>query len=78
MLSDMFNGDGVWLTVFAKRKIAFVPKKLFGFRFNTSGSWEHFFYRVCLIINKGLEVVVILYPLFKAGYFDTLLKYLTI
>lgn len=74
LISDMFNGDGVWPTVFALHKVAFVPKKLFGIKFNTGGAWERFFYKMSVFINRVLGVVVLIYPIFKSGLLEQLIN----
>lgn len=74
LASDMFNGEGVYLSCLTKHKIAFVPKKLFGIHFNTGHAWEQFFYTVCKAINKVLLVLVILYPALKIGFIQTVIS----
>lgn len=67
LISDMFNGDGVWPTIFAKRKIAFVPKRLFGIEFKTGGAWEKFFYKMSCVASKILGFICLLHPILSSG-----------
>lgn len=69
LIADMFNGDGIWLSIFSKKKTAIVPKKIGKFRFNTGGAWEKFFYLVCYKFNRVLEVIAVLYPVLKIQVF---------
>lgn len=62
LFSDMLSGTGVYLSVFLNIHIAFVPKQLFGFRFNTGGAWENFCYNMIRYINFLTGIIVILYP----------------
>lgn len=71
LLADMFNGDGVWPSIFSKKKIAFVPKKIGKYRFNTGGAWEKFFFMCCYRFNRVLEVIAVLYPLLKVPMIRT-------
>lgn len=62
LFSDMLTSDGVRLFCFYKKKVALVPKKLFGLRFNTGNEWEEFNYNVMRVLNNLLGVLCILYP----------------
>ena len=62
LFSDMLTSGGVRLFCFSKKKVALVPKKLFGLRFNTGNEWEEFNYKVMRVLNNILGVMCILYP----------------
>lgn len=68
MFADMLNGVGVRLFCWNKMHVAFVPKQLFGFRFNTGHEWEAFNYKVIKMINVLLGVVCLIYPFIMEGY----------
>ena len=63
MFSDMLNGVGIRLFFFSKMHIAFVPKHIGKFRFNTGNEWEAFCYKSTKIINLVLGAVATFYPL---------------
>lgn len=54
LISDMLTSAGVRVVCWRGNKIALVPKKILGFRFNTGHEWEAMVYKV----TKGLNVVV--------------------
>lgn len=62
LFSDMLSSTGVYLTCFSKMTIKFVPKQLFGFKFNTGGAWENFCFNLIRIINFLTGLFVIFYP----------------
>lgn len=74
MFSDMLNGVGVKLFCFLKIRVAFVPKKLGKFRFNTGNEWEAFNYKVIKLINIILGVIALIYPLVMCGYIQSFLE----
>lgn len=65
MISDMLNGAGVRLFCWRKKKVDLVPKKLFKLRFNTGNEWEAFCYRTTKLLNMGLGVIAVLYPILR-------------
>lgn len=62
LFSDMLTSEGVRLFCFNKLKVKFVPKKLFGFRFNTGDTWEEFNYTAVKLVNILLGLVALLFP----------------
>lgn len=65
LFSDMLTSAGVRITAFSKRKIALVPKQLFGLRFNTGNQWEGFVYQSIKILNLVIGIIAIAYPLLR-------------
>ena len=51
LFSDMLSSAGVRIFCFRPTTLAFVPKQLFGFRFNTGNAWEGFIYKLTKKIN---------------------------
>lgn len=62
MFSDMLTSEGVRIVCWSKVKVKFVPKKLFGLRFNTGDSWELFNYKTIRIINILLGFISLILP----------------
>lgn len=62
IVSDMLTSTGVRITFLNKKKIALVPKQLFGLRFNTGHQWEGFVYSVTKGLNIVIGIAAILYP----------------
>ena len=67
MIADMLTSAGVRLVCFMKFKIAFVPKQIFSFRFNTGHDWEAFNYKIVRFANILLGVVCLVYPAIHSG-----------
>ena len=67
IIADMLNGAGVRLVCFMKFKVAFVPKKIFNFRFNTGNEWEAFCFKATKIVNMFLGVICLVYPAINSG-----------
>lgn len=63
LFSDMLTSAGVRLFCFKKKKLAFVPKQLFGFRFNTGNTWETFVYRVTKKLNIVVGFIGLVFPI---------------
>lgn len=63
LLSDMLTSAGVKVICFVDFKVKFVPRKLFGLRFNTGHGWEEFNFKVMKVLNVFLAVICIVYPL---------------
>ena len=63
----MFTSAGVRLICFSKFKVALVPKQLGKLKFNTGNEWEQFCFKSTRIINFGLGIISILYPLVLDG-----------
>ena len=74
LFSDMLNSVGIRLVCFSKLRIAFVPKKIGKFRFNTGHEWEAFNFKVIKMINVVLGVIAMIYPLILCGYINKLLE----
>lgn len=68
IFADMLNGVGVRLVCWNKLHVAFVPRQLFGLRFNTGHEWENFNYKLMRIINVILGCICLIYPLIVKGY----------
>lgn len=62
LFSDMLTYVGVRPFCWSKIKLKFVPKKLFGLRFNTGNSWEEFNYKTMRFMNIILGILSITYP----------------
>jgi hypothetical protein len=54
MFMDMLTMEGVRLSCLGNRKVRFVPKKLFGFKFSTGEAWEDFVRAAATKINCAL------------------------
>lgn len=63
IISDMLTSAGVRVLCFSKKKIALVPKQLFGLRFNTGDVWEDFVYKVTRIFNIVVGIYALIYPI---------------
>lgn len=63
LFSDMLTSAGVKVICFVDFKVKFVPRKLFGLRFNTGHGWEEFNFKVMKVLNVFLAVICIVYPL---------------
>lgn len=63
IFSDMLTSAGVRPIAANKYKIAFVPKKVGNFRFNTGHEWEAFNFKVIKGINIALGTICMAYPL---------------
>lgn len=63
LFSDMLTSAGVKVICFVDFKAKFVPRKLFGLRFNTGHGWEEFNFKVMKVLNVFLAVICIVYPL---------------
>lgn len=63
ILADMLTSEGVYLFCWARRKVAFVPKKIGKLRFNTGHAWEDWVYEKTVIVSSCLLVVAVLYPI---------------
>lgn len=63
LISDMLTSAGVRLICFVNFKVKFVPKQLFGFKFNTGHEWEEFNYKAVKMINIALWIMCLAYPL---------------
>lgn len=64
IFSDMLTSAGVRITCCRKTKLAFVPKELFGFRFNTGNAWESFVYNATKKLNVIVGFIGVVFPLF--------------
>lgn len=67
LFSDMLTSEGVKLLFFLDFKVRLVPKKLFGFKFNTGHEWESFNFKVVRIINIILGIACLIYPVVQNG-----------
>lgn len=67
LFSDMLTSAGVRLLFWKNKKIALVPKELFGIRFNTGNEWENFVYKTTKVINFIIGLIAILYPFIVTG-----------
>lgn len=65
LFSDMLSSAGVRLFCWCKKTVALVPKKLFGFRFNTGHEWEGFIYGVTKRLNIVIGVACVIYPIIE-------------
>lgn len=63
LFSDMLTSAGVKVICFVDFKVKFVPRRLFGLRFNTGHGWEEFNFKVMKALNVFLAVICIGYPL---------------
>ena len=63
LLSDMLSSSGVYLFFWNKGTIKFVPKKIFGFSFNTGTSWEKFCYSLFGKLDFIFGVLALFFPL---------------
>ena len=63
LFSDMLTVDGVYPFVFAKKRIAFVPKQIGKIKFSTGSDWEKFNYNFIKVTNKIVGVVCLAYPI---------------
>ena len=73
IIADMFTSAGVRLLCFLKLKVKFVPKQLFGLRFNTGNEWEQFCYKLTRFINIILGIICLIYPLIVNGTISNLI-----
>lgn len=62
IISDMLTSAGVRIFAMSSKKIAFVPKRIGKFKFNTGNEWEKFCYTITKLINKFLGIVVLIFP----------------
>lgn len=62
IIADMLTSDGVYFLSFLNKKIALVPKRIFGLRFNTGNEWEAFNFRVMRMVNIVLGTITLAYP----------------
>lgn len=76
MFADMLNSVGVRLFCWGKIKVKFVPKQLFGMRFNTGNEWEAFCYKSTKIINLGLGFISVMYPIIRNIDIQSIVLYL--
>lgn len=63
LFSDMLTSAGVKVICFVDFKVKFVPRRLFGLRFNTGHGWEEFNFKVMKVLNVFLAVICMGYPL---------------
>ena len=63
LFSDMLTSAGVRVLCFLNKKVKLVPKKTGSFRFNTGHQWEAFNYKTIKLINIGLGIISLIYPL---------------
>lgn len=70
IISDMMTSAGVRLLCFRDYKVAFVPKRIGRFRFNTGNEWESFNYMVMKGLNLVLGAIAIIYPAIHSGSLD--------
>lgn len=63
LFSDSLTSGGIRISFLSKKKVALVPKQLFGLKFNTGNEWEDFNYSVMRVINNILGVICVMYPL---------------
>lgn len=71
LFADMMTSAGVRITCFKDIKFAFVPKQLFGLRFNTGQAWEAFVYSVTKKINMIVGFIGVIFPLFFTEHGST-------
>lgn len=62
IFSDMLSSAGVRVFFWSNKTFAFVPKKLFNFRFNTGNAWESFVYSVIRKLNVIFGLIAIVFP----------------
>lgn len=62
LFSDMLTSAGIRILCCSKRKLAFVPKKIGRFRFNTGNEWELGIYRVIRLFNITCGAISVVYP----------------
>lgn len=67
LFSDMLTSAGVRIVCWKNKKIAFVPKQLFGFRFNTGKTWEAFVYKATKGLNIIVGVIAVVFPMLVQG-----------
>lgn len=67
VFADMLNGVGVRIVCWSKKTVAFVPKKIGKFRFNTGHEWEKFCYKSTKIINMFLGISALVFPYINNG-----------
>ena len=63
LFADMMTSAGVRIFCWNKFKLKFVPKKVFGFRFNTGGDWEAFNYKTIKLLNIPWGLFIAVYPI---------------
>ena len=63
LFADMLTSDGIYLFCWQKKKISFVPKSLFGFKFNTGGAWEDFVFKIATFLEWTSCTLACLYPI---------------
>lgn len=68
IISDMLSSEGVRVLCFRRKKVALVPKELFGLRFNTGDVWEDFVYKVTRIFNIVIGIYTLIYPIINNEY----------
>lgn len=73
LFSDMLSSAGVYVTFLSGKKVKFVPKELFGFKFSTGGAWENFCFKVIRVINLISGIFVIVYPFLVVSEYRELL-----
>ena len=62
IIADMLNNTGVRIVFWNKKKVALVPKSLFGMKFKTGESWEGFVSTVTQVMNVIVGLISIIYP----------------
>ena len=62
LFSDMLTSAGVRVWCFRDKKIAFVPKQIFNFRFNTGHEWEGFVYNLTKKFNILVGIGCVIFP----------------
>jgi membrane-bound metal-dependent hydrolase YbcI (DUF457 family) len=72
LFSDMLTSAGVRVLCYSKKKVALVPKELFGIRFNTGHDWENWVYKVTRVLNVFIGIISILYVVPSTGIFGKL------
>jgi inner membrane protein len=63
LFSDMLTPGGVRILFFYKKTLEFVPRKLLGFSFSTGSLWEDMVFRVAQIVNVGVLIICVSFPL---------------
>ena len=63
LFSDMLTPGGVRILFFYKKTLEFVPRKLLGFSFSTGSLWEDMVFRVVQIVNVGVLIICVSFPL---------------
>ena len=65
LLADMLTSDGVYICFWMKNRVSFVPKSLFGFKFNTGGEWEDFVYKMATVFEWLFCIVALVVPIVR-------------